>query len=82
MAKNPKILPHDHVTRWLHESDSRPGEHHLVDLKELNGNGECSCEHFMYRLKPELERGERQVARCTHIRAVREHLLDFVLETL
>lgn len=61
------LQPHDSVLRWLVESESRPGEHQLVDLGEGDG-GECSCEDFQFRRH-----------RCKHITAVREHLLDLII---
>lgn len=41
-----KITPHDNGT-VLVESESRPGESHIVDLQEMN----CSCEAFANREK-------------------------------
>jgi hypothetical protein len=60
---------------------------HLVDLANFFPIGQCACEHFQFRLKPQIEeipprllQAIGQVAadklRCTHIFAARHHALD------
>lgn len=80
-----RVTPYDNPLRFLVASASRNGEvEHLVDTGALNGNGQCSCEHFDYRIRPQLEaaaaRGHAvqkgDTTRCNHIRAAREALAD------
>lgn len=76
------IHPYDHILRYRFESDTRPDIAHVVDLGAFGGFGECSCEDFVYRLRPVLCRDGAEVAglkRCKHLLAAREHLLDQVV---
>lgn len=60
---------HDFL-RYRVTSDSQDGVDHLVDLAEFGGNGRCSCQHFDFRIRPELEAGQTPpVTRCKHIDA-------------
>lgn len=72
--------------RWHVTSDSRPDETHVVDVLAFNGFGECSCEHFQYRMLPELQKaaaGEHvTLSRCKHIEAAREAFADFMIQKL
>ena len=56
------------------------GETHLIDIKEFDGNGFCSCRDFQYRHLPTLVR-EQEAGRpysankqCKHIKALLLHL--------
>lgn len=60
---------------------------HLVDISCWDPIGECSCEHFQYRLKKEVEKispiklrqlsqSEAHRLRCTHIEAARTYAID------
>lgn len=58
---------------WLgsdqfHVSSRSRAIKHLVELSGLNGNGECSCEHFQFKLRPEVQAGGFE--QCSHIKAV------------
>ena len=76
-------LPHDHVLRYRFESETRADVAHVVDLGEFGGFGECSCEDFIYRLRPLLVKGQREgLRRCKHLEAAREALLDQVIERI
>ena len=75
-----KISPHDHILRYRFESETRPDIAHVVDLAAYAGFGECSCEDFCYRLRPVLVRaGAAGLARCKHLAAAREALVDAVI---
>lgn len=73
------------------EGPREPGQlrtrYHLVDIACYWPVGECSCEHFQYRLKAELAKmspaelrtaSQRRAAalRCSHIEAARNAALD------
>lgn len=54
---------------------------HLVDLAPYDSNGKCSCEHFDFNLRPQIEAmsfAQRQEVRlrCEHILAARDRFLD------
>lgn len=76
MALN--VRPHDHVLRFLVSSDSQEGIEHVIDLGEFKGHGRCSCQHFEFRILPELEAG-RIAGRCKHVQACRDFLADEVI---
>jgi len=51
---------------------------YVVDLDEFGFNGSCHCEHFVFRLRPQLERGiaAGPVWRCWHINVARQRFLE------
>jgi hypothetical protein len=66
-------------------------KYHLVDLSCFRPIGECSCEHFQFRLSKELAKlppatlykltqGQAAKFRCTHIEAARSLALDLTVE--
>lgn len=71
------LLPFDSPTRWHVPASEAPP--YLVDILSLEGNGECSCPHFQFRLLPLVE-GEITAGtfttdaphRCKHITMTRE----------
>ena len=73
-----KVFLHHSPTSFLVESDTRPEEHHLVELLNYNGFGECSCEHFHHRIEPGLKEGFPEKP-CKHIIAAKFALADRVL---
>jgi len=81
--KHLTVYPHDSPLRMRVISKSRPELEHLVDLGSFRGNGECSCEHFDYRLRPKIE-GQPGLGtrRCVHIEAARSALVDIVISKL
>src|SRR5437773_724807 len=69
--------------RFHVRSRSRPGEAWLVDIEEYDFNGFCSCETFIFRMQPLLERGERGPhLRCYHLNVARMFLLDELLKRI
>lgn len=63
---------------------------HLVDLAAYRPIGQCTCEHFTFRLQANLSRispgelykmtqGEAAKLRCTHIEAARAMALDLTV---
>lgn len=75
--------PFEPPARWHVSSESRPGETHMVDVLAFRGFGECSCEHFAFRMLPELTAsGSTTFARCKHIEAAREAFTDFMIALL
>lgn len=76
------VTAHDGILRWRVASRTRGEIEHVVDLGKWGGNGECSCEHFQYRLLPFLRDGNPagQATRCGHIVAAREAFLNHVLQ--
>lgn len=64
---------------------------HLVDLACWRPVGQCSCEHFQFRLKQKVElvspatlkamsHNEAEALRCSHIRAARDYALDLTVD--
>ncbi len=76
--------PHpDGALRWIVTSRSRPDIEHLVDLDGFGGIGRCSCEHFEFRIAPDLRDGRRIGAhRCSHILTARNAFTDAMIATL
>ncbi len=72
------VIPHDHVLRFRVTSDSQPEVEHVVDLGAFVGHGRCSCQHFEFRILPDVEAG-RVAGRCKHIQAARDYLADEVI---
>lgn len=74
------VRPHDHVLRFQVASETQGDDvHHVVDLGAFKGHGRCSCQHFEFRILPELEAG-RIVGHCKHIEACRDFLADEVIQ--
>lgn len=78
----------DHPLHYLASSRSRPGQGHSVDLGAHNGNGGCTCEHFEFRILPDLrEKAALRPAgwagckstRCSHILAARRAFCDSMI---
>lgn len=68
---------------WTVSSRSRPEIQHLVDLEAFGGIGTCSCEHFQFRIAPDLREGRREGARrCGHILVARAAFTDAMIQTL
>lgn len=76
------VTAHDSILRWRVSSLTRGDIEHVVDLGAWRGNGECSCEHFQFRLMPFLRDGNPigQATRCGHIVAAREAFLNHVIQ--
>jgi|VirMetMinimDraft_7_1064189.scaffolds.fasta_scaffold00064_42 hypothetical protein len=81
--KNLTVYPHDSILSMRVVSKSRKDIEHIVDLGAYQGNGDCTCEHFDFRLRPKIEgRTERGFRRCAHIEAARSALVDIVISKL
>ena len=63
---------------WV-ESNSVPGQRHLVDL--LEDGGSCGCASYTYRQRAHKAKWGVPY-RCRHIIAAREYCLDQFLETV
>lgn len=77
--------PHpDGALRWIVTSRSRPEIEHLVDLDSYAGIGHCSCEHFQFRIEPDLREGRRRQGgtRCSHILVARNAFTDAMIQTI
>lgn len=76
--------PHpDGALRWIVTSRTRPEIEHLVDLDSFAGVGRCSCEHFEFRIAPDLREGRRVGShRCSHILAARNAFCDAMIQSL
>jgi hypothetical protein len=70
--------------RYIFEAKSTKGEAHVVDLLAFDGLGECSCQHFQFRIMPLVRRGliekGNPLGHCKHIRRAREKFCDMALE--
>jgi len=72
---------HDASTRIFVK---RPGDKHEEQLVDLI-SGECSCEHYQFRIAPHHERGRarpEQGNQCIHIALAREWFLEKMLDAL
>lgn len=81
----PLKVTHVEALRFHVESrGKKTAEVYLVDLQEFDGNGQCGCENFQFRLNPKLDRGDLISAdtRCHHIKAARDWFLDRQIETI
>jgi hypothetical protein len=73
----------DNPLRWGVTSRSRPEITHLVELDAFGGIGTCSCEHFQFRIAPDLREGQRiGSSRCSHILVARAAFTDAMIQTL
>ena len=52
-------------------SSRNPDEYHVCDMSANKGSGECSCQHFQYRIRPRMQSGEVKPfeagSQCKHI---------------
>lgn len=67
--------------RFTATSSSRPGQAHQVDIGAWHGNGSCTCEHFQFRILPQLQKwagspNPGRSTRCRHILAARRSFTD------
>ena len=53
------IVEHDRLTFRVSSSKKKDIEH-LVDLEANDGHGECSCEHFTYRLSSRIHKAKQE----------------------
>lgn len=73
----PEVSPvQGEVLRYFVRSRSRTKVIHLVDLMGHDGNGECSCERFGFRMAPDLAKGVVPGLRteCRHIQLAKRYL--------
>ena len=83
------IVEHDRLTFRVSSSKKKDIEH-LVDLEANDGHGECSCEHFTYRLSSRIHKAKQektftkydQAFMCKHICIARATLLNHILNKL
>lgn len=78
----PFCKPFEPPARWHVSSDSDPERTHLVDVLSFRGFGECSCEHFEFRILPAIKAGAMTPERCKHILAARDAFTDFMIQYL
>ena len=71
-------------TRYVFNSVNQEGVAHMVDLLSNSLHGECSCQHFQYRISPMVRQGviqrNSEKARCKHIRVARQILYDDIIK--
>lgn len=78
-----KVDPLDGEWFRFHVHSESGKDVYLVDLEELDWNGQCSCPHFTCRLHPKLNvDGKSTHTRCKHILAAREVWFDLVAPSL
>lgn len=74
------------ATRYIFQSLSQKGCAHVVDLLENDLNGECSCQHYQYRITPMIKQGiinpESEKARCKHIRIARQLFYEIAIKVV
>ncbi len=71
-------------TRYVFNSLTQKDCAHVVDLIENNSHGECSCQHFQYRVLPMIKQGiikqDSEKARCKHIRIARQLFYETAID--
>lgn len=80
-----RVWPGGTPLTWMVESRRKGTEPHQVHLGAYRGNGCCTCEHFVYRLRDRLEHGgepPQPALRCGHILRARQALLDETIARL
>jgi hypothetical protein len=79
-----RIQRHDSSTRWLVQSAALPEEWYLCDLMANHQIGRCTCPDFTFNKEPvaRLVRIPSDDLRCKHLRAVREYLLNSLLQEI
>jgi hypothetical protein len=77
------------IDAMTYDVDSRSrghlGTRHRVELDAWDGNGECVCEHFQWRLLPMLKAGAKTNGdnfRCHHIKEAREEFVSEVMSLI
>lgn len=75
-------IEHLEAFRFLVPSFTDRKKFHLIDLELWDGNGECMCENFQFRIRPQLARGEApgNWSQCSHIRALATFLMREVVK--
>jgi hypothetical protein len=73
MGKEQRLpdIVHLEQRRFIIPSRTSP-DPHLVDLDECGGFGECSCEDYIRRRRPDHLRG-KQSQQCYHIKTAIEY---------
>ena len=64
-------IVHTESARFLVPSRTSKDQY-LVDKQEWEGNGECGCPQFQFRIRPKLKEGKESGpwSRCWHINEV------------
>lgn len=79
-----KNVVQESVTRYVFQSLKQKGYAHVVDLLENDNAGECSCQHFQYRVLPMIKQGllnpHEEKARCKHMRIARQMFYEAAIE--
>lgn len=78
------IKPHDCRTRWRVRSQENPEIEYVVDVMAYHKTGRCTCSDFTMRKEPiaRLVYEAMDSLRCKHLRAVRDRLLDALLDEI
>ena len=73
-------------TRYVFASKRQKGCAHVVDLEANNLNGECSCQHYQYRVAPMIKQGlikaSSEKARCKHMRVARQLFYELTIRAI
>lgn len=67
---------------YLVFSDTQVDVVYSVDINKHDGLGSCSCDDFLYRRFPRYKSSQIKfdAFRCKHIRRIRNHVLDQIIE--
>ena len=75
------LIPQPQIGHYLVPSERDPETLYDVDLMAYNGAGHCTCDDWLHRIGPPIERGEIPARRfCKHIIEAREHFTDLIIE--
>lgn len=66
------IVRNPNRARCYRVSSSEGGDLYDVDLNALDGNGQCDCANFIFRMEDKVQRGAYGMA-CKHIIAARKY---------
>ncbi len=79
-----KNVVQESVTRYVFNSLKQKNYAHVVDLLENKNAGECSCQHFQYRILPMIKQGllspHEEKSRCKHMRIARQMFFEAAIE--
>lgn len=75
-----RVIRQDTPGSYHVPSERKKGITYAVDVLGSGGEGHCTCDDWMIRIGPYLERHEDPPRRfCKHIAACRDDFLDFVI---
>lgn len=80
LSYEPEIHPLETIGAYRIESEANPGLFYMVDLFDYDGEGSCTCQDYLNRIKPMRDASLNPVRQhCKHIQRAYVHAgRDFV----